>query len=611
MSLSEEVPSISVIIPSYNRAHTLPVALDGLCRQTYRRFEAVIVDDGSTDDTVSVVERYADPRFRLKQIHHSGNPGYARNIGVSVAEGRWVTFLDSDDAVLAGWLEALVAVLSTRHTQVARCGVLRLGPDGVMAQLVFPGDSRHFGTWVNTFLPGAYALDRKLMQRLGGFDERLGFGEHTELAMRLWSDRRSRRWRVCAHQRPLVRKTWSGGAGKYRESQLRMARFVLEEHSELLRSYPGVKATYEAIVGVGFAKQREFRDARSFLLRSWRTEPWSPRRAARALVALLPSASRAVWAKAPAQSESRERFAPTPAPPLPRASDSQPPASVSVVIPVFNGADTLDAQLLALSEQDYEGRWDVIVSDNGSTDGSGEIVARWTGRLPGLRLVDSSDKQGVGHAVNVGARASSTDLIAICEQDDTVDRGWISGLADAAATADMVGGRLDIRSLNSPAATAGRELLVDKLPGWGVQFLPFAQGGNTAIWRNVFEGVGWRDESYPVSGDKELSWRVQLSGYRLAYAPRASIRYRLREEPGALVRQSWGYGIDDARLHREFRLAGAGKRSWVSAARTWGWILLHAPEAARRGPHRMSWLRVATRSAAHISGSIKHRVLYP
>ena len=91
------MPTVSVVIPTYNRADLLPRAIDSVLDQTHDDLELVVVDDGSTDNTEAVVESYDDPRVRY--VAHETNRGanVARNTGIEAADGEYVAFLDSDD----------------------------------------------------------------------------------------------------------------------------------------------------------------------------------------------------------------------------------------------------------------------------------------------------------------------------------------------------------------------------------------------------------------------------------------------------------------------------------------------------------------------------------
>ena len=88
-------PKFSVIIATYNSAHTLSKAIDSVLEQSYLAYEIVIVDDGSTDDTFLVVSNYGDK----VRYHLQGNSGVsaARNKGAEMARGDWLAFLDADD----------------------------------------------------------------------------------------------------------------------------------------------------------------------------------------------------------------------------------------------------------------------------------------------------------------------------------------------------------------------------------------------------------------------------------------------------------------------------------------------------------------------------------
>jgi len=107
---------VSVIIPTYNRAATLGRAIDSALEQTIDDLEVVVVDDGSTDDTESVLAAYEDPRVRT--IIHATNQGanVARNTGLEHVRGEYVAFLDSDDVWHPAKLERQLAALEARSS---------------------------------------------------------------------------------------------------------------------------------------------------------------------------------------------------------------------------------------------------------------------------------------------------------------------------------------------------------------------------------------------------------------------------------------------------------------------------------------------------------------
>ncbi len=100
-------PYFSVIIPTYNRANFIEKTIESVLNQTYQNFEIIVVDDGSTDNTLGVLEQYKNNN--KIHVHHQKNAerGAARNKGISLAKGEYVIFLDSDDLFLEHYLELL------------------------------------------------------------------------------------------------------------------------------------------------------------------------------------------------------------------------------------------------------------------------------------------------------------------------------------------------------------------------------------------------------------------------------------------------------------------------------------------------------------------------
>ena len=111
--MSQNQPVFSVVIPCYNRAHSIRPTLELVAGQTFRDFECIVVDDGSEDGAAlqEVVDSLGDPRFRVIRRPNGGG-GAARNTGFDAARGRWVALLDSDDNFLPGKLEAFLPAVT-------------------------------------------------------------------------------------------------------------------------------------------------------------------------------------------------------------------------------------------------------------------------------------------------------------------------------------------------------------------------------------------------------------------------------------------------------------------------------------------------------------------
>jgi tetratricopeptide (TPR) repeat protein len=137
-------PTVSVVIPAYNQARYLPEAVASVLAQTWRDFELIIVDDGATDATPEVIDRFlADasidrPLRSIRQVNQ-GLAG-ARNTGIRLARGAWIGLLDSDDLWEPRFLEALLAAASADpQAAVVYCPVRYIDPQGELLPQVSAG----------------------------------------------------------------------------------------------------------------------------------------------------------------------------------------------------------------------------------------------------------------------------------------------------------------------------------------------------------------------------------------------------------------------------------------------------------------------------------------
>lgn len=282
--------------------------------------------------------------------------------------------------------------------------------------------------------------------------------------------------------------------------------------------------------------------------------------------------------------------------------------SVTVVVPAYNCADVIGAQLEALSGQSYPGRFDVVVSDNRSVDSLAEVVDSFRGRVD-VRRVEASGRQGVSHARNIGCRATDSDVIAICDADDVVDPGWLEAMVKALDRADIVGGRLELAVLNPSRTRRWRSATDDALPR-PMSFLPYPRGANVGFHRGVFEALdGWDEDLVAGGDDIDFGWRAQLTGFRLGFASDAVVHYRLRTSLRATMRQVANYASSNALLVRRFRAAGLVSRAPGRLPRDLAWLLTRSPYLLLPGSWRRGrWLVQAAGLWGRFRGSVRHHV---
>jgi glycosyltransferase involved in cell wall biosynthesis len=186
-------PLVSVIIPALNAAATLGRALDSVAAQTYRHWEAIIVDDGSSDDTAALVERRGDPRCRIIRRTTRGGPSRARNDGIAAAQGTLIALLDADDEWLPEKLTAQVAALAQHPAAtLVVCDMQAVYEDGAVGSSVFTRQAPSAGpeAWkallASSFIGTSSVLaPRDLVRGIGGFNESLAVGEDQDLFIRL------------------------------------------------------------------------------------------------------------------------------------------------------------------------------------------------------------------------------------------------------------------------------------------------------------------------------------------------------------------------------------------------------------------------------------------
>ncbi|MFB8230021.1 glycosyltransferase [Cellulosimicrobium sp. NPDC055967] len=231
---------------------------------------------------------------------------------------------------------------------------------------------------------------------------------------------------------------------------------------------------------------------------------------------------------------------------------SPEPPELSVVVPAFDAVETIGDQLAALVAQSVPFPWEIVVADNGSRDGTRELVSDLRAKHPEIRLVDASARRGPSAARNAGARAARATLLAFCDADDVVGEGWVVAMREALRHSALVTGRWEGDLLNPGGGfhvTWTTDPLVVK------PYLPWLVGtgaGNLGIRRSVFESLDGFEESLATCEDVDLCWRAQLAGHRLTLEPTAVLHVRKRDGLRATFRQAYAYALGDEQLRHRF-----------------------------------------------------------
>ena len=168
-------PLVSIVIPAFNRGGCLADALASLQAQTWTNWEVIVVDDGSSDSTIEIVESVRARDARIRLVRHDANRGAqaARNTGIDHAGGEWVAFLDSDDLWLPDSLEVRMKAASEKKVAVVHSGAQARGSDGEIRPYPVPPIE---GPAYRTLLQGegplyqALLVAKQALRRIGGLD---------------------------------------------------------------------------------------------------------------------------------------------------------------------------------------------------------------------------------------------------------------------------------------------------------------------------------------------------------------------------------------------------------------------------------------------------------
>lgn len=189
------MPEFSVVIPLYNKEHFVKKTIQSALDQTFQEFEVIVIDDGSTDNSLRKVEEFDDERIRVYKQENKGASS-ARNKGVELAKNNWIAFLDADDIWYKDHLEELNKSIKTfpkaqvvsnayeialNHNFIKKPKFSKKLPDNTS----IIEDYFSFSFINPLFWTSSLAVKKKCFETIGGFDTKINSGQDTDLICRL------------------------------------------------------------------------------------------------------------------------------------------------------------------------------------------------------------------------------------------------------------------------------------------------------------------------------------------------------------------------------------------------------------------------------------------
>ena len=271
------------------------------------------------------------------------------------------------------------------------------------------------------------------------------------------------------------------------------------------------------------------------------------------------------------------------------------PPTASIIIPHLNGRHHLDDCLNSLRRQTFRD-FEVILVDNGSTDGSQEYVRQ---HFPELRLLELGQNRGFTGACNAGWQAAQGQYILLLNNDTEADPRWLECIVDAFGRypqAGIIASKMLLFDQRDHFHTAGDYYRLDGMPGNRGVWQPdrgqyndeepvfSACGGAAAYRRQLLDQIGFLDDDFFFScEDMDVAWRAHLAGWQVIYVPTAVVYHKLKATagdvtgsyydgrnflyliwknyPGSLLRRHW-WPI----LRSQLRLTTQALRAWRGAA---------------------------------------------
>jgi len=273
-------PRVSVVVPCYNRAGTVGSSVRSVLEQSFSDLELIVVDDGSTDTTLGILDAIDDPRLQILRKDTNAGVSAARNSGIATARAQWVAFQDSDDIwhpdKLARQMNILEApganhVAAYCGMEIEMAGETRYVPQRGAAHR--EGDVLPGLVWHSFISTQTLIIRREILQEVGGFDEDLRALVDWELMLRV-----AQSGPVALIDEPLVRQRFSSNSitnDPLRRVEARAA--LVAKHTELIDSFPGALAAQHYTLSGGFRRCGQLERAALHMAEARKRKPWKSR----------------------------------------------------------------------------------------------------------------------------------------------------------------------------------------------------------------------------------------------------------------------------------------------------------------------------------------------
>lgn len=270
------MPEVSVILPTYNRAKTLPRAVQSVLNQTFNDFELIIVDDGSIDNTGEIVRNFEDNRIKYVKCKENKGASATRNIGIGLSKGEYIAFQDSDDEWLPKKLEKQLEIFETAlpGIGIVYTGFWRVEGDK-KKYIPYNSVKKKEGNIHKELLKESFiglpatVIRKKCFEKSGIFDENLPRLQDWDLLIRL-----SKYYRVIYINEPLLISYYTPESiTTNRRAHIKAFEIIIEKYFEDFAKNMKILAKWYFYLGDLLCSEEEFKRGRDYHMRALKIDP--------------------------------------------------------------------------------------------------------------------------------------------------------------------------------------------------------------------------------------------------------------------------------------------------------------------------------------------------
>ena len=285
------MPLFSVIIPVFNRASMICSTIDSVINQQFSDFEIIIIDDGSTDELHFILFDYI--KRGILRYYYQLNSGVssARNLGAKKSTGKYLIFLDSDDKVTVNWLSDYAERIFHVNPDIVFCGINRF-VNNILVQYTDPLNPYNDGKSLGNFIAGSFCIRMSIFNNIGGYDEKLAYGENTELGFRIKKVNPSISFITAPN---LLYFLQDNSHGKNAKNKMNGIVYTIKKHPNLFDNNKNLKCCFYSIAGVSAIQCMEYKSAKKYFWFAFIISPLNLNMLLRLICSFSPWVCKKIW----------------------------------------------------------------------------------------------------------------------------------------------------------------------------------------------------------------------------------------------------------------------------------------------------------------------------